>query len=72
MSIFRCEQCDTLCDADQEGCEEHPFKELVCVCERCYEFLIEIDPHCRCGKYEIGDNYCKITDQYRCSNCGRF
>jgi hypothetical protein len=43
MSIYRCEQCDSYCDADIEGVEEHPFKKLVCICERCYEFLIQIE-----------------------------
>ena len=42
MSIYRCEKCDDYCDADLEGIEEHPHQPLVCVCERCYEFLIEI------------------------------
>jgi len=42
MSVYRCENCDDYYDADFQGVEEHPFKELVCVCEGCYEKLLEI------------------------------
>ena len=43
MSIYRCERCENYLDSDFDGVEEHPHRELVCVCERCYEFLIEIE-----------------------------
>ena len=42
MSIYRCEHCESYYDADYDGLEEHPFRELACVCEGCYEFLNEI------------------------------
>jgi hypothetical protein len=35
MSIFRCEICEDLFDADYEGCFEHPGNPFGCLCEKC-------------------------------------
>ncbi len=45
MSVYRCENCDNYYDADIHGIEEHPMKKnvLVCVCERCYEKLLDYE-----------------------------
>ena len=39
MSIYHCEICEDLKDADYHGCNESPNDECECVCDQCYEKL---------------------------------
>lgn len=65
MSVYRCEQCNNYCDADFEGCYEHPFNELVCICESCHDQYACY----HCSEVKKDNKYCKITDQYYCEEC---
>ena len=40
MSVYRCEECEDYFDSDFEGVEEDPRKELIYICESCYEKLL--------------------------------
>lgn len=39
MSIFRCNYCDNLKDADIHGCMEDPRDDCECLCEDCHTEL---------------------------------
>ncbi len=35
MSIYRCNLCENIFDADYEGCFEDPLDDCACLCESC-------------------------------------
>jgi hypothetical protein len=41
MSYFKCAECNEIIDGDYKGCLPHPGDDRDCVCEDCYDFLIE-------------------------------
>lgn len=44
MSVYRCDICENLYDADYEGCFEHPIDKSGCLCESCSnDILDEVD-----------------------------
>lgn len=45
MSMFYCEVCDNIQDADIHGCFEHPNDECECIC---YDCVMQLE-----AKYEL-------------------
>jgi hypothetical protein len=65
MSVYRCDLCDNICDADFQGICENPLNEHECICESCSEEFSCFF----CGEFKKDNKYCKITDQYYCEEC---
>lgn len=65
MSIYRCAHCENIIDADEQGCNEHPFSDTGCICDSCSEEFACFS----CGETKKDNQYCKITDQYYCGSC---
>lgn len=66
MSVYNCGICAETIDADFMGCNENPFDEMSCICDGCEEAISCYG----CGEVKTGQQFCKITDQYYCPNCG--
>jgi hypothetical protein len=50
MSIYRCNHCEGIKDADYHGCNEHPSEEFQCICDACLEIFPE--DHCCIDDYD--------------------
>jgi hypothetical protein len=51
MSIYHCHHCDGLCDADIDGCNEHPNDECEVICDKCAAYM-----ECIYEFYEDGED----------------
>jgi len=71
MSVFRYGRCDSYIDGDYNGCNEHPFDEMACLCDDCEAVY---------GCFECGlvskDNICVVDkspiplfEKYICRGC---
>ena len=65
MSVYRCNRCEGIFDADYQGIEEDPFNEIGNLCEGCHDKLGCFS----CGEVKKENACCKITDQYFCQSC---
>jgi hypothetical protein len=43
MSVYNCDNCGRCFDADFHGIEQHALDDFKCVCEDCYDKIIEPD-----------------------------
>jgi hypothetical protein len=64
MSVYRCDSCENLYDADEVGCNAHPKDQTALLCDGCAEEFACF----KCGDY-YETNYCKYSDLYYCEGC---
>ena len=39
MSVYRCDKCENYIDADFQGCNDHPFKNDLNICDVCLYYI---------------------------------